>query len=65
MIILSKPPAGPTGRSRIDVWWRGKQNNGDLMLLLAYLLTLNPAWRNAAITRGLCTASSATGSKPC
>ncbi|HET6428284.1 MAG TPA: amino acid permease, partial [Phycisphaerae bacterium] len=32
MIILSKPPAGPTGRDRIDVWWRGKQNNGDLML---------------------------------
>jgi len=50
MIILSKPPAGPTGRRRIDVWWRGKQNNGDLMLLLAYLLTLNPAWRNATIT---------------
>jgi potassium/chloride transporter 4/5/6 len=30
---------------RIDIWWRGKQRNGDLMLLLAHLLTLNPEWR--------------------
>ncbi len=35
---------------RIDVWWRGKQHNGDLMLLLAHLLTQNPAWRRAHIT---------------
>ncbi|MHC4716496.1 MAG: amino acid permease [Planctomycetota bacterium] len=50
MIIRSSPPTGPVGRSRIDVWWRGKQNNGDLMLMLAYLLTLNPSWRDATIT---------------
>ncbi len=49
MIIRSKPPTGPTGRKRVDVWWRGKQNNGDLMLMLAYLLTLNPAWSDATI----------------
>ncbi|HET6430085.1 MAG TPA: Na-K-Cl cotransporter, partial [Phycisphaerae bacterium] len=29
---------------------RGKQNNGDLMLMLAYLLTLNPSWGSATIT---------------
>jgi len=34
---------------RIDIWWRGKQRNGDLMLLLAYLLRLNPEWKNARI----------------
>ena len=28
----------------IDVWWRGRQN-GELMLLLAHLLTKNNEWR--------------------
>lgn len=33
----------------IDVWWRGLQKNGDLMLLLAHLLSLNAEWRHADI----------------
>jgi len=33
----------------IHVWWGGLQRNGDLMLLLAYLLTRNPEWRRAKI----------------
>ncbi|MDF1555055.1 MAG: hypothetical protein P1P84_18440 [Deferrisomatales bacterium] len=38
------------GRHRaIHVWWGGLQRNGDLMLLLAYLLTRNPEWRDAEI----------------
>lgn len=32
----------------IDVWWRGMQN-GELMLLLAHLLLLNPEWRTRKI----------------
>ncbi len=32
----------------IDVWWRGREN-GDLMLLLAYLLTQNNEWRGRTI----------------
>lgn len=36
-------------RKRIDIWWRGKQRNGDLMLLLAHLLRLNHEWRDARI----------------
>jgi amino acid transporter len=32
----------------IDVWWRGRQN-GELMLLLAHLLTKNDAWRGRTI----------------
>ncbi len=43
------PPEGPRRRKRIDVWWRGKENNGDLMLLLAYLLAGNIEWRHAKI----------------
>ena len=36
-------------KPRIDIWWRGKHSNGDLMLMLAYLLSLNYEWRNAEI----------------
>jgi hypothetical protein len=32
----------------LDVWWRGNQN-GELMLLMAHLLTQNPAWRSRPI----------------
>jgi amino acid transporter len=39
----------PGRRKRIDIWWGGMQNNGDLMLLLAYLLRLNPGWTAARI----------------
>jgi hypothetical protein len=41
------PRAGE--RRKIDVWWGGRQHNGDLMLLLAYLLTRNPEWRDSRI----------------
>ena len=33
----------------IDVWWSGADNNGDLMMILSYMLTLNPEWENARI----------------
>jgi hypothetical protein len=35
---------------QIDIWWRGKENNGDMMLLFAYLLTLNHEWQGARIS---------------
>lgn len=31
----------------VHIWWGGLKRNGDLMLLLAYLLSRNPEWRNA------------------
>jgi amino acid transporter len=34
---------------RIDIWWGGRENNGDLMLILAYMLKLTPEWENARI----------------
>ncbi len=34
---------------RIDIWWRGLQNNGDLMLLLAHLLKMNTEWSGAKL----------------
>ena len=36
-------------KERIDLWWGGKESNGDLMLLLAHLLTLNVAWAEANV----------------
>jgi len=33
----------------VHVWWGGRQANGDLMLLLAHLLTRNPEWRRARL----------------
>lgn len=41
---------GPDKCEYIDIWWRGRQRNGDLMLLLAHLLNLNAEWRQAKIT---------------
>lgn len=37
------------GEQCIVLWWAGKQNNGDLMLLLAHLLTVSSEWRGARI----------------
>lgn len=41
-------PAEEKKDRRIDLWWRG-QGNGSLMLILAHLLRMNWAWRNARI----------------
>lgn len=50
-ILARLDPDGTAERPRrIDVWWRGKQYNGDLMLLLAHLLIQNARWRQARIT---------------
>ena len=39
----------PGMTKRVDLWWGGLQNNGDLMLLLAHLLTLNAEWNDARV----------------
>jgi hypothetical protein len=33
----------------VDIWWGGLYRNGDLLLLLTYLLTRNPAWRRTRV----------------
>ncbi|MDY0262572.1 hypothetical protein [Syntrophotalea acetylenica] len=47
--VETPPPLREGQRRSIHVWWGGLQRNGDLMLLLAYLLSRNPEWRNARI----------------
>ena len=48
----------PTRKTKrvIHIWWGGMKQNGDLMLLLAYLLTRNPEWRGSEL-KILCAAS--------
>lgn len=36
-------------RKVIDVWWRGRSKNADLMLLLAHIISEHPAWRGSQI----------------
>lgn len=45
---------------RIDVWWGGLQNNGDMLLLYAYLIGANPEWADATITVKTIASSSLT-----
>ena len=47
-IDTSRMPVAPRDRE-IHVWWGGLQRNGDLMLLLAYLLSRNAEWRGAEL----------------
>ena len=50
LIILRENPEQEFGdRQRIDIWWGGLQNNGGLMVLLAYLLRTDLEWQRAKI----------------
>jgi amino acid transporter len=49
--LICRPLGGalpPSGRT-IHVWWGGLKDNGDLLVLLAHLLSLDPGWRDAEI----------------
>ena len=50
-VICRLAPRGWSPRPRrIDVWWGGLEHNGDMLLLFAHLLSLNPEWRGARIS---------------
>ncbi|MCD4827832.1 MAG: amino acid permease [Candidatus Cloacimonetes bacterium] len=49
IIIRTDEFSRETPKKRIDLWWRGKHSNSDIMLLLAYMLTLNVDWKGAKI----------------
>ena len=49
LVILKPGDLAPNRPQRtIDLWWRGYQN-GSLMSLFAYLMTLDRAWTNARL----------------
>lgn len=49
-IAVARPIDLSSRRRSIDVWWGGLQQNGDMLVLFAHLLALNPEWRDAIIT---------------
>lgn len=36
-------------RQKIVIWWKGRLHNGDLMLLLAHLLTVTSRWKGSLV----------------
>ncbi len=44
-----RPERKPGERPVVMIWWAGRQNNGDLMLLFAHLLSVSDNWRRARI----------------
>jgi amino acid transporter len=51
IFLVRKDPKSGFGRRReIHVWWGGLEANGAMMLLLAYLITSDNAWRGAKVT---------------
>ncbi len=49
VILRENRSRGFGQQQRIDVWWRGLQANGGLMLLLAYLISQNLGWTRAQV----------------
>ncbi|RMA64349.1 APC family permease [Ulvibacter antarcticus] len=50
LIANFNAPFNDRPNKRIDIWWRGEDRNGDLMLLLSYLMCLNRKWKKAVIS---------------
>jgi hypothetical protein len=49
VICRAVPRGWNDGPRQIHVWWGGLKQNGDMLVLFAHLLSLNPTWRNAHI----------------
>lgn len=49
MIVRPVKGSRSKGNGEIVVWWKGKENNGDMMLLLAHLLSLASGWRTSTV----------------
>lgn len=50
LIFSSSESKAAFGRKEsIDIWWGGLRNNGNLMLNMAHLMTLNDDWKGAKI----------------
>lgn len=49
LIMRTHPEVGFGEQKKIDVWSKGEEGNGDLMLLLAHILLQHKDWRDADI----------------
>jgi len=50
LLVVSMDSEPKERRRTIDVWWSGQEDNGDLMLLLAHLLSRSEGWRRSTIS---------------
>jgi amino acid transporter len=49
MFLHSDSRRGFGRKKQIDVWWRGRDRNAELMLLLAHIISQSPAWEGGKI----------------
>ena len=50
LLVHNDTDRGFGSHRSIHIWWGGLQANGAMMLLVAYLLTSDPVWRQASVT---------------
>ena len=62
-VIVRLPTPFPEEPEEILVWWKGREHNGDLMLLLAHMLSHSPGWRQATIVLARVVADSEEGAR--
>ncbi len=46
MIVRPVQGSRSRGNGEAHIWWKGREHNGDMMLLLAHLLTQSDGWRH-------------------
>lgn len=49
LLLHHNKELGFGSKSQIDIWWRGRDRNAELMLLLAHIITKSPSWEGATI----------------
>ncbi|MCA8940022.1 MAG: amino acid permease, partial [Planctomycetes bacterium] len=50
VLILKYDPVKEFGnQSKIDIWWSGRSRNGELMLMLAHIISRHKSWDGAKI----------------
>jgi amino acid transporter len=49
LLLKCSGEQSPEPKSRIDVWWRGRDTNAELMMLLAHIIRKDRSWERARI----------------
>ena len=49
MFLKFDPDRGFGRKRRIDIWWRGRDRNAELMLMMAHIIRRHQDWENATI----------------
>jgi hypothetical protein len=49
LLVKMEEEHRPAAGKRIDVWWRGRDRNGELMLILAHIMARSMYWEQVDI----------------